>query len=51
MICRRSQLHCLTLLAEPPRVERYQLIRAHDADEAVLQRQQAWLHQQPRALV
>ena len=51
VICRRSQLHCLTLLAEPPRVERYQLIRAHDADEAVLQRQQAWLHQQPRALV
>ena len=45
LICRRSQLHCLSLLATPPQVERYRLKRLPDPSDGVLQRQRAWLHQ------
>ena len=49
LICRRSQLHTLSLLADPARVERYRLKRLPDPDQPVLARQQAWLQQQPWA--
>jgi hypothetical protein len=45
LICRRSQLRCLNLLADSPQVERYRLKRLPDPSAAVLQRQRAWLHQ------
>ena len=45
LICRRSQLRCLNLLADSPQVERYRLKRLPDPSDGVLQRQRAWLHQ------
>lgn len=50
LICRRSRLHRLDLLAKPPRVERYRLKRLPDPEPTVLARQESWLLQQPCAV-